>query len=145
MRVCSWICVQGLDQRHDETDGERDHHHGSGDLQEGDDAVAGDVEDEIAVHGSDRHPHDVLVGRDHPVAHGDERLEGRLALCHCRHHVDDVGLAAGGGERLRLGGLAGLGDGVEGPWSIVANPAPAAGPAFGVRCPPRPARPWVAA
>src|SRR5918997_4536391 len=40
---------------------------------------------------SDRHAHDFLVGGDDAVAHGDERLEGRLAFGYGRHHVNNVG------------------------------------------------------
>src|SRR5215203_5713394 len=64
---------------------------------------------------SDRHAHDFLIRRDDAVAHGDERLEGGLAFGDGRHHVDDVRLAAGRRERLRLGLLAGLRDSADGP------------------------------
>src|SRR6195952_2183723 len=64
--------------------------------------------------GSDLHPHDLLVGRDHAVAHGHEGLEGGFALGDRGHDVDDGGLACGDGQGLRVRVSPGLPDGIEG-------------------------------
>src|SRR5262245_11830885 len=57
---------------------------------------------------SDRHPHDLFVGLDHAVAHGDERLDRHLRLRHRRDHIDDVGLARHHRTLLGIRSLAGL-------------------------------------
>src|SRR6476661_5438262 len=48
-----------------------------------------------------RHPHDVFVGLDHPIAHRHQRRDRDVGLRHRRHHVHHVALA--GGHRHGLG------------------------------------------
>src|SRR5262245_34559834 len=62
---------------------------------------------------SDRHPHDFFVGRDHLVAHRDQRLDGDLRLGHRRYDVDHVGAARRRRPDLVVGGAAGLHHGAE--------------------------------
>src|SRR6185437_16207198 len=58
---------------------------------------------------SDRHPQDVLVGRDHLVAHRDERRDGGFGFGDRRNDVDHVGFAHSDRLRLRVGLGAGCG------------------------------------
>src|SRR6185437_8017991 len=51
---------------------------------------------------SDRHLHDVFVGRNDLVAHGDDGIDRYLRLRHRGDHVDHVGLAARDRARLRI-------------------------------------------
>src|ERR1700692_3051901 len=60
---------------------------------------------------SDLHLQNVLVGRDHLVAHRDQRLHGGFGFRYCGDDVDHVGLAGGDGSRLRVGFLRRLGHG----------------------------------
>src|SRR5215813_10023311 len=49
---------------------------------------------------SDRHPHDVLVGRDHLVAHGDNGLQRHFRVVDGHDHVADVDIAGHALHRL---------------------------------------------
>src|SRR5262249_37772501 len=62
---------------------------------------------------SDRHLHDVFVGRDDAVAHGNERIDRDLGLRPRRHHVDNVGLAGGHGMLLGIRLVPGFDHGAE--------------------------------
>src|SRR5690606_39048980 len=66
-----------------------------------------------SVRSSDRHPHDLLIGGDHAVAHADEGLHRHFGLGDGGDHVDEVGLAGGMGERRLVGPGTGGGDVIE--------------------------------
>ena len=53
------------------------------------DAAYAAPQDEGCGWGSDRHPHDFLIGRDDTVAHGDQGLDRSLALGNRGDDVDD--------------------------------------------------------
>src|SRR6266699_409956 len=58
----------------------------------------------------DRHLHDVFVGRDDTIAHCDDGIDGNLGFGDRSDDIDDIGLAAGGSARLRIGFAAHFGD-----------------------------------
>src|SRR5690348_10166052 len=51
---------------------------------------------------SNRHLHDVLIGRDHPVADRDQRRDSDIGFGNRRHHVHHIGLALRHRDGLRI-------------------------------------------
>src|ERR1700733_2198210 len=74
---------------------------------------------------SNLHLQDVLISRDHFVAHRHQRLEGGFGFGDRGDDVDHVSLAAGHGRRLRVGFLRGFGDRVDDIFEHVAEIRPA--------------------
>src|ERR1700730_18447072 len=62
---------------------------------------------------SDRHFQNVLIGRDHLVAHRDQRLHRGFGLGDCGDDVDHVGFTGRHGVRLGVGFLRRVGNGVD--------------------------------
>src|SRR5271169_2154618 len=62
---------------------------------------------------SDLHLQDVFVGRDHLVAHRDERLHRGFGFGDGGDDVDHIGLAVGDGPRLHVRFLRRLGDVID--------------------------------
>src|SRR6185312_13531023 len=61
-----------------------------------------------AMPSSDRHPHDVLVGGDHLVAHRYHGLQRHFRIGDRGHHVGQLDIGAGGGlDAQRLGAFGG--------------------------------------
>src|SRR5579863_1890518 len=88
-------------------------HSGAHEARARNDAVAFGKTSLVRKPGSDRHPQNFLIGRDHLVAHRDQGLDRRLALRHGGDDVDHIGLAHGHRLRLRVRLTAGLRDGLD--------------------------------
>src|SRR5579875_2400292 len=61
----------------------------------------------------DRHLHDVVIGRDHLVAHRHDRIDRDLGLGHRGDHVHHVSPAGDEIARLRVGLVTHVGDGAD--------------------------------
>src|SRR5215813_6655592 len=72
---------------------------------------------------SDRHPHDVLVGRDDLVAHGDDGLQRHFRVVDGHDDVADVDIAGDALHRLLLAVAQGIDGALRGVLEGGAEPA----------------------
>ncbi len=122
---------QRLNQCDDEADGGADEEQRPGGEQRHLDRAAGNLQNRRFVHRlspfsfaapSDRHPHDVLVGLDHPVTDGDNRLQAHLRLGHRGDHAAQIGLSLDRLRRLPLRRLLAAHHVVDGVRTMSAKP-----------------------